>query len=436
MTRRSHRAARRPAARSGALATLVAVALAVPLGACTSTTADAPAGPPPATTTGAARPGPGDDAAPPIPAYGQAPDLQPVSAADARSWRRAVARALHSRALAGTTGVWVAVSVPGHGLWQAAVGRRSAGGPRAGLGDHLRIGSITKTFTAVAVLQQVARGRLHLHDTVAELLPDLAARHREVADLTVEQLLDMSSGLPDYANVRGGAFTQQAADPLRVWSPDELIDSALEAGVVEPPGTPGYTTTGYVILGLVLAAVTGRPAHEVVSEVAAEAGLADTALAAPADNAMPAPAAHGYVARDGVPVLAEVGVDLAPGTDTTDWQASSIAGVGGGMYSTLGDLFAWAASGCGTSLLPPDVAARRMDLRTKLGGGALGYGLGIASDPYLEGYVGHSGQVVGYEALALHDPDSGGTVAVLVNSVGALGVLEPVLARIVRGTTA
>ena len=64
--------------------------------------------------------------------------------------------------------------------------------------DVFHLFSVTKTFTATAVLQQVAAGTLSLDDTIGDVLPDLAEELSEIADITVEQLLAMESGIPEY----------------------------------------------------------------------------------------------------------------------------------------------------------------------------------------------------------------------------------------------
>lgn len=359
--------------------------------------------------------------------YGTAPDMTPVDEATAAEWKQQVTEALASPEEKGTTGAWVAISLPGRGLWTASFGTTSKDGPAASLTDHSRIGSITKTLTATAVLEQVAAGTLSLDDTVEKVLPDLATRFPATAKLTVQQLLAMSSGLPDYANVKGGAFTQAAKDPSKVWTPEDLIASALDASEPTKPGTPGYTTTGYAILGMMLEKVTGDPADQVITAVAKEAGLTQTVLTAPDDNTMPEPYAHGYQDEAGTADLQSLGVDLPVGTDFTDVNVSSLGGAGGGAYSTVGDLFNWAASGVGTSLLSTDMAKQRTELSTDIPG--LGkYGLGIMAQPFGPDWVGHSGQALGYEAMAMHNPKTGATVAILVNSTDGLNAVLTALA--------
>ena len=93
--------------------------------------------------------------------------------------------------------VYIGVWEPGKGVFIHAYGNAVRGGARATLGDHVRIGSITKTFTATVILQLVAQGRLSLGGTVARYDPALANRFPPLRSLTIRQLLSMRSGIPD-----------------------------------------------------------------------------------------------------------------------------------------------------------------------------------------------------------------------------------------------
>jgi D-alanyl-D-alanine carboxypeptidase len=343
------------------------------------------------------------------------PNMTPADDETAAEWQELAELALEYAE--GTPGAIVAVSDPELGFWSTAIGDAEIDVDAMTLEHHSRIGSVTKTFTAVAVLQLVDAGELSLDDTVADVVPDVAEQFPETADITVEQLLSMSSGLPDYSNVAGSATAQAVEDPTKVWSPDEIIQAALDASEVQPIGTPGYSTTNFTILGLMYEAVTGDTIEAGVTRVAEEAGLSDTALLPADENEMPDPSTHGYVDARGADSLAGIGVDVEVGTDVTDWSLSW-GGAGGGAYSTIDDLFLWASTASGNTLLSTELATQRLELETDIPEEGLQYGLGIMS--IADGWVGHTGQVVGWEALAMNNPDTGATIAVLVNSTGGL----------------
>jgi D-alanyl-D-alanine carboxypeptidase len=234
----------------------------------------------------------------------------------------------------------------------------------------------------------------------------------------------MQSGIPDYANT-GLVIQQVVDDPTIELAASEIIDQVLTELDLEPAGTGGYSTTNYLILGEMLVAIDGRPVEEIINEVVAEAGLTSSALGAPGDNTMPDPFSHGYVMQAGAADLAEIGATVEPGTDVTDWTVSW-GGAGGGMYSTIADLGLWAASGSGTSLLSDDLIEQRLTTRKTVEG--LDYGLGIID--FGNGWIGHSGQLIGWEALVLYDTDTGDVAVAVVNETSSLIAAEFALATI------
>ncbi|MGB9344995.1 MAG: serine hydrolase domain-containing protein [Ilumatobacteraceae bacterium] len=339
------------------------------------------------------------------------PNMTPVDDATAAEWQELAELTL--QIAEGTPGAIIAVSHPELGFWSTAIGDAEVDVDPMTLDHHSRIGSVTKTFTAVAVLRLVDAGELSLDDTVADVVPDVAEQFPETADITVEHLVSMTSGLPDYANVAGSATAQAVEDPTKVWAPEELIEAALDASEVEPIGTPGYSTTNFIILGLMYEAITGETIEAGIASVAEDAGLTDTALLPADENEMPDPSTHGYIDPAGVSTLADIGVEAEAGTETTDWSISW-GGAGGGAYSTIEDLFLWASTGSGNTLLSTELGTQRLEL-APIEGDELQYGLGILQQG-VDGWYGHSGQAIGWEALAFYDPETGATFTVMINS--------------------
>ena len=339
------------------------------------------------------------------------PNMTPVDDATAAEWQELAELTL--QVAEGTPGAIIAVSHPELGFWSTAIGDAEIDVDPMTLDHHSRIGSVTKTFTAVAILRLVDAGELSLDDTVADVVPDVAEQFPETADITVEHLVSMTSGLPDYANVAGSATAQAVEDPTKVWAPEELIEAALDASEVEPIGTPGYSTTNFIILGLMYEAITGETIEAGIASVAEDAGLTDTALLPADENEMPDPSTHGYIDPAGVSTLADIGVEAEAGTDTTDWSISW-GGAGGGAYSTIDDLFLWASTGSGNTLLSTELGTQRLEL-APIEGDELQYGLGILQQG-VDGWYGHSGQAIGWEALAFYDPETGATFTVMINS--------------------
>jgi len=379
------------AARRTALA-IVAVCLttAVAAGGCTTTIAgNAGTGPVAGLPTGT-----------------QAP--ADVQAADEAA--RAVFESLGEEASALYVGIWD----PRRGTFLRAYGHAVRGGAKATVDDSLRIASITKTFTATIVLQLVDEELVDLDGDLADYLPDLAAAHPELAPITVEQLLSMRSGLPDYLENPAGIGADVAADPSRVWTPAELITAALRAEVAKP-GTAGYSNTNFVLLQLVVEQVTGKPLRDLITERHTDPlDMRHTALPPDTHTALPEPAAHGYLNQSCIDKAAAAGVNgVTVGTDTTDWNTSFMQGAGG-MMSTLADLGKWAATTTGADLLPDSARESRLDTRDI---GGVEYGLGIAR---FGSWYGHDGEALGWQSIALHNPTTGVTFVAAVNACSGM----------------
>ena len=139
------------------------------------------------------------------------------------------------------------------------------------------IGSVTKTFVAVVVLQLAEEGRLDLDAGIDAYLPELPGADR----ITPRQLLLHTSGLNEYIN-------QPAvlSDAQREWTPAELIAVAEAAGRVgEPDGPHHYSNTNYIVLGEIIEQVTGNSwADEVRTRIAEPLGMASTSVLGPDDR--------------------------------------------------------------------------------------------------------------------------------------------------------
>ena len=367
----------------------------------------------------------------PASALAQTPDLPSGEFSDEdRAYVDQIAEAALSRG-GDLNALYIGVWDPARGAYTAAYGMADAAvGRAASVVDHFRIGSISKTFTAAVILQLIDEGLLTLDQTVAEADPGLAERFPALAELTIEQLLRMQSGIPDYMNVPGAAVEELASDPARVFSADDLIGYGV-AKDIQPAGTGGYSTTNYIALQEIAETVTGQSLAELIEQrLTGPLGMSDTALPPNEDTTLPDPATHGYINEACIAELeADGAFGVEAGTDTTDWNASYGQG-GGGMHSTIEDLGVWAASLSGTSFLSDDLAAQRLET-ADVGLGPFEYGLGIIK---LGPSYGHEGEAIGWEAWAGHNPETGATVVIATNgcSVGedlllAAGGLDPAL---------
>ncbi|AOP47350.1 serine hydrolase domain-containing protein [Streptomyces lydicus] len=308
-------------------------------------------------------------------------------AASAATGPDSVRKGLHT--LVRTDGVPAALaSVRGRDgrtrTYTAGVGDLATGAkvPRDG---QVRIGSNTKTFTAVVVLQLVGAGRIGLDDPVDRYLPGLVrgdgidGRH-----LTVRQLLQQTSGLPNYSNY--------LSDDIRYYDPRELLDLALRHKADFAPGTRwAYSNTNYLVAGLIVQKVTGRPlAEEIDRRVIRRIGLRHTYFPAPGEVTIRERHPKGYHRETaGVPPV-----------DATEWDPSW-AWAAGQMVSTNSDLNRFFTALLDGRLLPK---AQLDQMRTTVRAGypfsaGARYGLGLVSTPLSCGgvYWGHGGSMTGYE---------------------------------------
>lgn len=290
------------------------------------------------------------------------------------------------------------VEIPRPGfVWSGAAGGISRGGAAADRHTPFRIASITKTFTAAVIVQLAAEGRLHVDDLMADHLPpdhlDLVPRLHTFegvsygATITIRQLLTHSSGLFDYAQ-SDGFIGEIITDPSTVWTPRRMLEGSIVWG--QPHFAPdtgygyAYSDTGYVLLGLVIEHLDGRPLHESYrARLLDPLGLDGTYL-------------EGFEEHRGTELAhTHEGVhDTSIIHGTADWA-------GGGLVSTLDDLAVFArALVDGRVVAGPHLdEMMRYDFRTldpaRHSPGFLGYGFGVEareSDGFLlRGHRGHWG---------------------------------------------
>lgn len=248
---------------------------------------------------------------------------------------------------------------------------------------RVRAGSNTKTFTAVVVLQLVAEGKVELDAPIERYLPGLVPGGSAIS---VRQPLQHTSGLPNYTEYLG--LEDIAKLQHRYFEPHELLATAFAHPARFAPGTKWeYSNTNYVLAGLLIERVTGRPVAEQITErVIRKAGLRNTYWPAVGDQSIQGPHPHGY-ARSGDAVLDVTELDPSWG-----WAA-------GQLISTPGDLAAFSRALLGGRLLP---AAQLAEMRKTVDAPLLPgwrYGLGLFRVPLSCGgvYWGHGGDIHGYE---------------------------------------
>ena len=213
--------------------------------------------------------------------------------------------------------------------------------------DRFGVGSVTKTFTAILVLQLVDEEVLTLDDTVTQWLDDpVVARIPNVDRITLRQLLTHTSGIYDVFDDDSpfwqDAYLGEGADWTRVWTPLEVLayaDGAKHAPYFAPGEGIHYSNTGYILLGLILEQATGQEyAERLHARILDPLGLADTFFAS--TEPVPGGKVDAYQLIDGELVNVSA-IDL------------SSPGTAGGMVSTTRDLARFAEALFGGKLLRP-----------------------------------------------------------------------------------
>jgi D-alanyl-D-alanine carboxypeptidase len=367
----------------------------------------------------------------------------PATPATAPAWAQAAQPQLEALAKdLVTTGAVVLVRSPHHGDWTWTYGTRTyRGNDPVQLGDHVRVGSNTKVWTATVVLQLVDEGKLGLDDPIAKFRPDVP----NGANITIRQLLEMRSGLYNYT-LAPDLNQAQDTDPERVYPPDELLATAFRHPPLYPPGQGwNYSNTNYVLLGLVIEKLTGGSASAAFqSRIFTPLGMTGSSLPAATDNSLPDPHPQGYtygtnvqtvdttVLPENIQAQAKAGT-LAPRNVTRDnesWAWTAGSGIG-----TAADLATFVRAVAGGGLLSPALQKQRLDsMRPTVPGdpASSSYGLGLAK---LGPFYGHTGEIPGYNSFMGYDPAGGNTVVVWATDAPAPDGRAPAteLAKVVIG---
>lgn len=269
-----------------------------------------------------------------------------------------------------------------------------------------RIGSMTKPFVATVVLQLVGEHRVVLDAPVERYLPGVVrGPGGDGRVVTVRELLQHTSGLPDYLSRLSPQDILK--NPLAHHDARDLVNTAL-AGPPDFP-TPGdgwqYSNTNYLLAGMLIEKVTGHTyGEEIRRRVITPLGLRATSV--PGDTwAIPGPHPRGYV---------------RPGADAELMDVTainpSVAGASGEMISSARDLNRFLDALVGGKLLRPAQLKEMMTTRATGGSDGREYGLGLERRPLPCGgvYWGHGGDIFGYETMGGATVD-GRAATVMVN---------------------
>ncbi len=278
---------------------------------------------------------------------------------------------------------------------------------------NFRLASFTKQFTAACIMLLARDGKLHYDDRLNDFFPEFPSYGRSI---TVRNLLNHTSGLPDYEDL----LMQQYPG-----TPSERVPQILDAGVLKlleaqtigkfPAGSKWeYSNSGYAALAMIVEKVSGKPFGQFLQErIFTPLGMKHTLAFEKGKNEVPH-RAYGYTKQD-------------DGFHETDQSPTSAVLGDGGIYSSLDDLAKWDRALRDHTLLseaemqPALTAVRPADGPAKTPEGqTLSYGFGWFLDPHAgHKRMSHDGSTVGFRTTIQRFPDDNLTIIVLANRADA-----------------
>src|SRR3954469_21641086 len=310
----------------------------------------------------------------------------------------------------------LSVSLPGR--WSTidvAAGTTTFGGSQPVRPDAIwQIGSNTKAFTSVLLLQLEAEHRLSIEDPLGRWLP----QYPQWRDVTIRRLLNMTSGIPNYDDTPAW-YADYAANPHTYFSKERLVGYVLDA-----PATTGYSysNTNYILAEMIIERVTGDSYQDqLYHSIIEPLGLCD--LYYRPDVYPPSVTARepaGYYFNHVFPMTQLLGRDSS--RDTLSWARAA-----GAIISTMSDLARWERALYSGRMLPARQQAELeslISIRTAQpidstsATDPRGFGLGIAqlTDPELGTFWFYEGEGLAFRVVHAFFPDSGLVIAIGLNS--------------------
>lgn len=273
---------------------------------------------------------------------------------------------------------------------------------------RFRIGSLTKQFTAMAILMLQAQGKLNVQDGICSYLPACPPRWQPI---TIHQLLTHTSGIPNLTSL----FEYKNIRTLSL-SPTELIARFSSKSLDFRPGSKwSYSNSGYIVLGAIIERVSGQSYEAFLQEhVFTPLGMANTGYEHDASLLATGYTAFGTVA---------------------DELNMSIPYAAGSLYSTVEDLYRWDQAFATEQLVPKELR-ETMLTASKPGPDSGGYGYGwFIDEQYHQQRFWHDGLIDGFTAIYSHYPVTQVAIIILSNQQGAdVGSLESMIAQVILET--
>ena len=330
----------------------------------------------------------------------------------------------------GIGGASIGVVVGAKLVWTKNYGYADMEATRVPTADTVyRIGSITKQFTALALLRQVEAGKMSLTDPLEKYVPEIKALRGRKDGWPAPTLLQVATMMSGIAREPSGCG-DHSVGPLSVWK-DKVLGCLPTTSYTFEPGTRYlYSNIGYASLGIAIERAGGKPfTDQVIEGVVAPLGMTRTGWEASA--ALRNDLAHGYTRRDGK------GDRTGPDREL---EGRGYRVPNGNLFSTVNDLARFVMWELGTLEAP--VIKRETQTfnygRTYSANGDMnsGYGLGFMATRRGDMVaLGHGGSTAGFRASALFHPRTRTGVVVLRNAEGGSFDAGPVALRILQRLT-
>jgi len=310
--------------------------------------------------------------------------------------------------MAGVPAVQIAVSDGGRILYSEAFGLTDEESAIAATSRSvLQVGSVTKQFTAAAILRLAEGGALTLDDRIEKHLPEFNPRG---ATITLRQLLSHTSGVRREWFPPGPPWPDLTAPVTR----EQVIKGLNNGQLLDfTPGTKwSYSNAGFVLLGLAIESITGRPYADFIHhELALPLGLLDTGMCG--TSSLPVP--------DGYGAPAGTWMRMPP-------FHTSIVFSAGGLCSTASDLARWSHLLATGRVMLPDSYAAMITPVSLANNTVVPYGLGLDVKKVLgHPAVSHGGIVNGFQSFLLYLPDQDIAIAIGTNGFPAPAGGDPQL---------
>ncbi len=268
-----------------------------------------------------------------------------------------------------------------------------------------RLGSITKQFTAMLIMQLVAEGKVELNTPISKYLPDYPKMNGD--KITIHHLLTHTSGTPNYTSFPG-FFDKYSRNPYKV---NELVKTFSDSTLTFAPGERfSYSNSGYILLGEIIEKVSGKKYEQMLQDkIFNPLNMKNSGY--DHHNAILKKRATGY-SKNGVTV------------ENSDYLDMSIPYAAGSLYSTVEDLFIWDQALYTEKLLSKKYMDMLFEKYTPANGEHYGYGwqlgkMQVGTSTENIDFIGHGGGINGFNTLITRLPSENNTVILLNNTGGA-----------------